>query len=87
MGRNVTSLPLILDALCRLVESCSGSLASILLLDPNENHLWYGASGSLPTGYTAALNGIAIGPSEGSCGTAAYRNQPVIVSDIATWAG
>src|SRR5207244_9423275 len=62
----------------------SGSLSSILLLDPNANRLRHGAAPSLPIAYTEAIDGIAIGPSVGSCGTAAYRAEPVIVSDIAT---
>jgi PAS domain S-box-containing protein len=76
---------LILDALCRLVEElASGSLSSILLLDPNTNRLRHGAAPSLPIPYTEAIDGGVIGPSAGSCGTAAYRAEPVIVSDIAT---
>ncbi|MDB5901904.1 MAG: hypothetical protein JWM26_782, partial [Betaproteobacteria bacterium] len=75
----------ILDALCRLVEELvSGSLSSILLLDPKANCLRHGAAPSLPTGYTESIDGAVIGPSAGSCGTAAYRAKPVIVSDIAT---
>jgi formate hydrogenlyase transcriptional activator len=79
------SLNVILDGLCRLVEEISsGSLATILLLDPNDNRLWHAAAPSLPKSYTDAIDGIVIGPSVGSCGTAAYRREPVIVSDIAT---
>jgi PAS domain S-box-containing protein len=79
------SRALILDALCRLVEELvSGSLSSILLLDPKANRLRHGAAPSLPTKYTEAIDGAAIGPSAGSCGTAAYRAEPVIVSDIVT---
>jgi len=79
------SLPLILDALCRLVEELSsGALSSILLLDPNGTQLHHGAAPSLPKAYIDAIDGSAIGPSAGSCGTAAYRAQPVTVSDIAT---
>jgi len=78
------SRALILDALCGLVEElASGSLSSILLLDPKTNHLRHGAAPSLPASYTEAIDGAAIGPSAGSCGTAAYRAEPVIVSDIA----
>jgi len=74
-----------LDALCRLVEElASGSLSSILLLDPNANCLRHGAAPSLPITYTQAIDGAVVGPSVGSCGTAAYRGEPVIVSDIAT---
>jgi PAS domain S-box-containing protein len=74
----------ILDALCRLVEELSsGSLSSILLLDPNTKCLRHGAAPSLPISYTHAIDGAPTGPCAGSCGTAAYRAEPVIVSDIA----
>ena len=73
----------ILDSLCRFVEGqASGVLASISLLDGDR--LRHGAAPSLPKAYTDAINGLAIGPSAGSCGTAAYRGEPVIVEDIAT---
>jgi PAS domain S-box-containing protein len=79
------SRALFLDAICRLVEElASGSLSSILLLDPSANCLRHGAAPSLPRQYTEAIDGAVIGPSTGSCGTAAYRREPVIVSDIAT---
>jgi len=79
------SLPLILDAICRLVEElASGSLSSILLMDPSANRLRHAAAPSLPSSYNEAVDGVVIGPSAGSCGTAAYRAAPVIVSDIAT---
>src|SRR5437868_2001988 len=78
------SLRLILDALCRLVEElATGALSSILLLEPNGNSLRHGAAPSLPKAYIDAIDGSVIGPSVGSCGTAAYRAEPVIVSDIA----
>ena len=79
------ALGVILDALCRLVEAqSSGVLCSILLLDPEGRHLRHGAAPSLPRSYTEAIDGAAIGPSVGSCGTAAYRVEQVIVADIAT---
>jgi len=79
------SRALFLDAICRLVEElASGSLSSILLLDSSANCLRHGAAPSLPRQYTEAIDGAVIGPSTGSCGTAAYRREPVIVSDIAT---
>src|SRR4030081_2011277 len=77
------SLTEILDSLCRLVEEpAKGVLASILLLDGDR--LRHGGAPSLPKAYTDAINGAVIGPSAGSCGTAAYRGEPVIVEDIAT---
>jgi signal transduction histidine kinase len=79
------ALVLILDALCRLVEAqSSGVLCSILLLDLEGRHLRHGAAPSLPRSYTEAIDGAAIGPSVGSCGTAAHRVEQVIVADIAS---
>jgi NO-binding membrane sensor protein with MHYT domain/signal transduction histidine kinase len=79
------SRALILDAICRLVEGlAAGSMSSILLADPSANRLRHGAAPSLPSSYNEAVDGLLIGPSAGSCGTAAYRAEPVIVSDIAT---
>src|SRR6266576_6520132 len=78
-------LPSILDGICRLVEEISpGSLCSILLLDADGDRLWHGAAPSLPASYTEAIDGGLIGPRSGSCGTAAYRGERVIVSDIMT---
>ena len=79
------SLTDILDSLCQLVEELSsGVLASILLMDPNGRQLRHGGAPNLPKSYTGAIDGSAIGPTAGSCGTAAHRAEQVIVSDIAT---
>jgi PAS domain S-box-containing protein len=75
-------LPQILNSLCGLVEEqAKGVLASILLIE--DNLLRHGAAPSLPKTYIDAVDGIAIGPCAGSCGTAAYRGEQVIVADIA----
>jgi PAS domain S-box-containing protein len=77
------SLTLILNEICTLVEElASGALSSVLLLESNGNRLRHGAAPSLPRAYVDAIDGAMIGPSAGSCGTAAYRAKPVIVSDI-----
>jgi PAS domain S-box-containing protein len=79
------SLANILDSLCLLVEEQSSDvLASILLMDPNGKQLRHGGAPNLPKAYTEAIDGAFIGPAVGSCGTAAYRAEQVIVSDIAT---
>src|SRR6478672_1169554 len=74
-----------LDALLRVVEQVStgGLLASVLLLDDTGKHLLHGAAPSLPDHYNRAIDGVAVGPAVGSCGTAAWRRQQVIVEDIA----
>ena len=77
------SLPAIFDALCQLVEAqLPDVISSVLLLEGDR--LRHGGAPSLPNSYNEAINGLVIGPSEGSCGTAAYRAEPVIVSNIAT---
>src|SRR5258707_2045837 len=85
------SLATILEALCRLVEEMfSGSLCVILFLDADGKRLRKGVAPSFPEDYIAAVDGVNIGPRAGSCGTAAYRKETVIVSDINTdplWAG
>jgi len=76
------SLGEVLDALCRLVEGqVSGLLCSVLLLEGDR--LRDGAGPSLAATYRRATDGIVIGPSVGSCGTAAYHRRPVVVRDIA----
>ncbi|HLZ21281.1 MAG TPA: ATP-binding protein [Ktedonobacterales bacterium] len=79
-------LPRILDAIARWAETQSheGLLASLLLVDTDGKHFAYGVGPSLPDAYIHALQGLAIGPAAGSCGTAAYIKKMVIVEDIAT---
>jgi two-component system cell cycle sensor histidine kinase/response regulator CckA len=80
-----TPLARILDALCADLEQLnSGMLCSVLLLDSDGVTLRGGAAPSLPQEYCQAIDVLKIGPNAGSCGTAVYRKQPVIVSDIAT---
>ena len=73
-----------LSALIKIVEmnSRTGVLGSILIMDDDGRHLRHGAAPSLPPAYSAMIDGAEIGPCEGSCGTAAYSGKPVFVSDI-----
>jgi len=74
-----------LDALLRVIEANGpGLLSSIVLLDADGVHVRHAAAPSLPEGFLRALDGEAIGPQAGSCGTAAFRRAPVVVEDIAT---
>src|SRR5436190_8735659 len=82
-----TGVPLeeILNSLCLIIEDYrSGTLASILLLRSDGLHLDSVAGPSLPKGWRQEMEKLPIGPCAGSCGTAAYRASPVVVSDIAT---
>ncbi|MDA0739832.1 MAG: PAS domain S-box protein [Nitrospirae bacterium] len=72
-----------LSRLCQGIEIASPEMqCSIHQLEGTK--LQYLAAPSLPKAYTTKIASIEIGPAAGSCGTAAYRHEPVIVSDIAT---
>jgi PAS domain S-box-containing protein len=73
----------ILENLVRVVEDqFSGLWCSVLLLDEDGQHVRHGAALSLPDAYTKSIDGLCIGPKAGSCGTAMYRREPVVVIDI-----
>ena len=61
-----------------------GALCSLIRLDEEGKHIAHAMGPSLPDFYTSALVGLEIGPAAGSCGTAAYAAQRVVVEDIAT---
>ena len=74
-----------LTALIKIIEQqFKDVMGSILLLDKDGKHLLHGATPSLPEIYNAAVDGTASGPNVGSCGTAIYRKESVIVTDIAS---
>ena len=60
-----------------------GMRGSILLMDADGLHLRHGAAPHLPQSYCDAIDGVAIGPAAGSCGTAAFTGTSVMVEDIA----
>jgi signal transduction histidine kinase/putative methionine-R-sulfoxide reductase with GAF domain/ActR/RegA family two-component response regulator len=78
-------LPGVLSDIVRMVEErAERMLCSILLFDDVEQTLRHGAAPSLPVAYCRALEGLQIGPAEGSCGTAAHKRERVVVEDITT---
>jgi PAS domain S-box-containing protein len=79
------TLERILNVLCLFIEEQrSGTLASVLLLNPDGVYLSFAAGPSIPNEWKQQMERLPIGPCAGSCGTAAYTKSPVIVSDIAT---
>ena len=80
-----SELPAVLESLCRRMEThLPGALCSILLFDADGKHLRHGAAPNLPVAYSQAIDGVAVGPAVGSCGTAAFIGKQVIVEDIAS---
>jgi signal transduction histidine kinase len=73
----------ILNLLCEKAEEYNPDMmCSVLRLNEESATLHPIASGSLPADYCAALDGVTIGQGVGSCGTAAFQKQRVIVEDI-----
>jgi len=79
-----TSLAEVMTMICLELERIAPDVvASILQVDDN-GRLHSIAGPSLPEAYTRAMDGVAIGPKVGSCGTAAFRREAVEVLDIAS---
>ncbi|MBO9661474.1 EAL domain-containing protein [Dokdonella sp.] len=72
----------IADHICASAERLAeGVICSILTVDA-QGRLHPLSGPSLPDAYSQALDGMPMGPEAGSCGTAAYRGEPVEVVDI-----
>ena len=80
-----------LHAIVSLVEEqAQGMLCSVLLVDESGTRLRTAAASAGLQAFSKAIDGVAIGPCAGSCGTAAHLRQLVVARDIATdplWAG
>jgi GAF domain-containing protein len=73
----------ILSSLVLMIEAqWPEMLCSVLQISDDGNHIRHVVAPSLPESYVKAIDGGPIGPRHGSCGTAMFRGQPVIVSDI-----
>jgi len=75
----------LLDAIIHLGEDHDPAIkGSVLLYDPAKQWLNQASGPNLPEEYLKLMEGgIPIGPIMGSCGTAAYRKERVIIPDIA----
>ncbi len=70
-----------LHTIARIIEDQNPGYKYSLLLVADGRFV-RGAGPSLPEDYNAAIDGYAVGPAVGSCGTAIYWNVPVVVDDI-----
>ena len=79
-------LATVLDVLVRGVEAqtCDGMICSVLVFDDDAQCLRAGAAPGLPEEYNRIIDGVRIGPRVGSCGSAAYKREPVFATDIAS---
>ena len=80
-----SSLRTLLNNFLKGVEKIfPGMYCSVLTLDEDGVSVRHLSAPGLPAIYAHAIDGLAIGPAAGSCGTALYRKEKVIVSDIET---
>ena len=78
-------LPETLAAVARLYQlQYPEAMCSLLLLDEEGKRVLSGAAPDLPETFVLAVHGQPIGPKAGSCGTAAWRRERVVVTDIDT---
>ena len=77
-------LPVILEAICRLLDSVAdGCSSGILLLDRSHTRVRHAIAPALPASYNRALEGLPVGLEQGPCGMAATLKQQIIVPDVA----
>ncbi|NNM51830.1 MAG: GAF domain-containing protein [Pseudomonadales bacterium] len=68
--------------LLEIENGIPGLYCSVIALDETGKRLRPLSAPSLPPAFTDQLSGLEIGPHAGSCGTAMYRGEPVVVTDI-----
>ena len=86
MGALADEIPIteIADRLCRRVEEIAADVISSLLYVDAGGLIHPLGGPSLPDDYSRALDGVAIGPDVGSCGSAAFFGMPVLAMDLDT---
>ncbi len=86
MGALADEIPIteIADRLCRRVEQIAPDVVSSLLYIDAGGLIHPLGGPSLPDDYSRALDGVAIGPDIGSCGSAAFYGKPVLAMDLDT---
>ena len=82
LARNVTTEQVLRNLVGAAEEIVPGMRCSVLVLSPDGQQLQQCAAPSLPRFLNEAIDGLAIGPTVGSCGAAAYSGERVIVADV-----
>ena len=80
-----TQLVELLHGIVHLVEQhAEGVLCSLLVYEPASGTLRHAAARRLSRELCALVDGAQVGPSSSACALAAYRREPVLVTDITT---
>src|SRR5882762_5089131 len=82
MIANWANLSDVLNELCAAIDTHSSGTSFVCLMDQAGNQLLPIAGPHVPSGFARAITPWPIGPNRGSCGTAAFTKQRVIIPDI-----
>ena len=82
MIANGANLSDVLNELCAAIDTHSSGTSFVCLMDQAGNQLLPIAGPHVPSGFARAITPWPIGPNRGSCGTAAFTKQRVIIPDI-----
>ena len=78
------ALPVVLDALCRLIDEQSGLTSSVYLLDGGGRHLRFAAGPGIPDAWRRLTAAFAVDPANGACSSAVTVRHAVVVENIAS---
>ncbi len=80
------ALPDVLEALCDVIDQQATErlCASIMLMQDDGRHMRPVAGRHMPASWTRASDPWLVGPENGACGSAAFRRERVLSSDIAS---
>jgi PAS domain S-box-containing protein len=82
MIANGTNLSDVLNGLCAAIDNHASATSFVCLMDEGGNHLLPIAGPHVPPAFATAITPWPIGPNRGSCGTAAFTKNRVIIPDI-----
>src|SRR5467141_5411938 len=82
MIANGANLSDVLNELCAAIDTHSSGTSFVCLMDQAGNQLLPIAGPHVPSAFVRAITPWPIGPNRGSCGTAAFTKQRVIIPDI-----
>ncbi|MDE2427806.1 MAG: EAL domain-containing protein [Burkholderiales bacterium] len=81
---NLSLKEILREVTLKLESIIPDSMCSILLIDKDGKSIRVGATPSIPSFFSEAIDGVTIGEGVGSCGTAMFTGKRTIVEDIAT---
>src|SRR5436309_13566159 len=81
MIANGADLSHVLNELCAAIDTHSSGTSFVCLMHQAGNQLLPIAGPHLPSAFARAITPWPIGPNRGSCGTAAFTKQRVVIPD------